>query len=298
MPLDHRLGRGRGRDLSAKDCEAWFRFVSELAADLSGDRVVFPTAFETTLRLRDLLRSETASADDIARAVSADPLLSARLVQIANSAAFAADGRPVCTIRTAVLRLGLSQVRHVAVALAMSQLVTYRKMVPYRELCQRMLAHSRWVASISVVLAREHAGTDAGVAYLAGLVHDIGVFYLLYRLAERQDFFDNQDELLALIRDWHGQIGHAVLGALDVPEEIQLAIADHDEARRVVSLARLADLLFVANVLAEEASEASSPFADDGAPGRLGAGIERIGDYRATVAAHRDELLDLTRTFA
>ncbi len=283
--------------MSAKDCEAWFRFVSELAADLSSGRVVFPTAFETTYRLRELMRSSTAGADEIARAVSADPLLSARLVQVANSAALAPGGRTVNTVRAAVVRLGLEQVRNLSVALAMAQLVTYRHMVPYRLLCQQMLAHSRWVAAISVVLAREHSTTDAGVAFFAGLVHDIGVFYLLYRLAERRDLYATEAELLALLHDWHGQIGHAVLGALDVPEDILQAVADHDEPRHVVSLTQLADLLFVANALAQEEPPASAPVAGETRAADARA-IERIEAYRATVAGQRDELLELTRTFA
>jgi len=283
--------------LSAQDCEAWFRFVSELAAELSSDKVVFPTSFEMTFKLRELMRSESVGAAEITRAVSADPLLSARLVQVANSAALSAGGTKVGTVRAAVVRLGLEQVRNLAAALAMAQLVTYRHMVPYRELCQRMLSHSRWVAAIAVVLAREHSRIDAGVAFLAGLIHDIGFFYLLYRLAERKGFFSNDHELLALLHDWHGQIGHAVLATLDLPDEILEAVADHDEPRRVSGLAQLADLLFVANALAQEQAESSAPVA--GAPVDVAPqAIEHVAAYRATLAAARQELLELTRTFA
>lgn len=283
--------------MSAKDCEAWFRFVSEMAADLSHGKIVFPTSFETTFKLRELLRSEIAGAAEITRAVSVDPLLSARLVQVANSAAFARDGRKVSDLRAAVVRLGLVQVRNLATAVAMAQLVTYRQMVPYRRLGQQMLEHSRWVAAVSVVLAREHTSLEAGTAYFAGLIHDIGVFYLLYRLAERPEFFEGEDELNALLHDWHGQIGHAVLATLDVPEEVQLAVADHDEPRPVRSIAQLSDLLYVANLMAQHEPLASAPIVGEAAVA-CDNGVEQFELYRATVAAAREEILELTRAFA
>lgn len=279
------------------DHQAWFAFVREIAADLSHGRVIFPTSFETTLRLRELLRSDEASARDVERAVAGDPLLSSKIIQVANSAAFSRGARPVSDIRAAVVRVGMIQVRNLAAAVAMSQMVTYRPMVPFKDLCQGMMNHCRRVAGVAMVLAREHSRVDPGTAYFTGLVHDIGVFYLLYRLAERREFFSNATELNALLHEWHGQIGHAVLATLDVPDEVQQAIAHHDEARPVRGIGQLADLLYVANALAQLTPEGRAPIVAECAH-PFEAEVEDLDSYVATIRDAEIEIADLARAFA
>lgn len=275
----------------------WLEFVHEVAADLSDGRLVFPTSFDITIKLRELLRSETAGIDEITQAISADPLLAARLIQVANSAAFASAGGSTSNIRAAVVRLGLEQVRNLAMAVAMAQLVTYRQMVPYRALGQKLLQHSRWVAGCSVILAREHSAIDAGSAYFAGLIHDIGVFYLLFRLSHHTEFVMETSELHALLREWHGQIGHAVLATLGVPEIFQDAVAEHESIRPIHGLAQLPDLLFVANLLAESEPAGRSPLGRESAAGG-GVTVDRLETYRASVVGARGEIESLSRAFA
>lgn len=279
------------------DNQAWFNFVREIAADLSHGRVVFPTSFETTLKLRELLRSDDAGAAEIERAVAADPLLSSKIVQVANSAAFSRGSASVCDIRAAIVRIGLHQVRNLATAVAMSQMVTYRQMLPYKDICQGMMAHCRRVAAVAAVLAREHSAQDSGKAYFAGLIHDIGVFYLLYRLSDRTEFFSNARELNALLHEWHGQIGHAVLATLDVPEDIQTAVADHDEPRAVRNVAQLADLIYVANLIAQLSRDGRAPIAGSSGDD-LAAQVDQLDVYQATVASAENEIADLARAFA
>lgn len=279
------------------DHQAWFEFVREIAADLSHGRVIFPTSFETTLKLRELMRSDSASARDIERAISADPLLSSKIVQVANSAAFSRGGPRVSDVRSAVVRIGLNQVRSLSAAVAMSQMVTYRQMVPFKELCQGMMRHSRRVAGVALVLAREHSRIDPGKAFFTGLVHDIGVFYLIYRVADRTDLFRDMAELSMLLHEWHGQIGHAVLVTLDVPEEVQEAIAHHDEPRPVRTVNLLPDLLYVANLIAQMSPEGQAPIAGDNG-GALAAQVDELAVYVETVRAASAEIADLSGAFA
>ena len=275
----------------------WLEFVHDVAADLSDGKLVFPTSFDITIKLRELLRSETAGVSEITQAISADPLLAARLVQVANSAANATAGGPVSDIRAAVVRLGLEQVRNLALAVAMAQLVTYRQMVPYRALGQKLLQHSRWVAGCSVILARDHSTIDAGTAYFAGLIHDIGVFYLLYRISRNSEFSMETQELHAMLREWHGQIGHAVLATLNVPEIFQEAAAEHEALRPIHGLAQLPDLIHVANLLAEAEPVGRSPLSGGGPPTDAGH-VVRMQAYRASVVSARGEIETLSRAFA
>jgi HD-like signal output (HDOD) protein len=241
------------------------------------------------MRLRELLRSDESSIGDIARVVMLDPLLASKVMQVANSAALNPAGAPVNDIPAAVLRIGSNNVRNLAMAIAMQQLRTYKEMKPYDQMCDRFLQHCRQVAAICFVLAREFSRVSPDTAMFAGLVHDIGLFYLTYRVAGRADFQIEHNELLALLTDWHGSIGHAVLSAMGIPENIQAAVAHHGEPRQVDQLRELGDILYVGNQLARRAGVDNTEFefaeelADE-------ATIRDFPRYVETLAAKADEI--------
>ncbi len=93
---------------SGKDA---FQFVQALAAELSQGAVDIPGFPAIVTRVRQVLSDESASADKVARVVGADPVLAARLLNLANSAAILGNGRPATELRTAVSRVGLNAVR-------------------------------------------------------------------------------------------------------------------------------------------------------------------------------------------
>jgi HD-like signal output (HDOD) protein len=69
-----------------------FQMLTDIAKELSGE-VVFPTYFDAVLRLRKVLHDPAESIANIAHAVSVEPLISAKLLHLANSVAFNPEGR-------------------------------------------------------------------------------------------------------------------------------------------------------------------------------------------------------------
>lgn len=271
-----------------------FKFIQEIAADLSKGSVVFPTSFNTTMKLRELLRSENSSLGDLVAIAALDPLLAARLLQVANSTAFNPGGSAVRDLRSAVMRLGVANVRALALSVAMQQLRTYKEMQRFDSLCERFMQHSRQVAAVAFVIAREHTSLPPETALFAGLVHDVGLFYLLYRIALRHDLDLDSEGVQQLLNDWHGSIGQAVLSALGVPEDILQAIDRHDQPRRIDKLGDLGDLLFVGNqlVMRDGPESAKLAWLDDALGESL---IRDIDQYLATMAAKRDEIQAIAR---
>jgi HD-like signal output (HDOD) protein len=99
-----------------------YDFLQALAADLSSRQISFPTFTGATIRVRTALADPGIDVERLARAISAEPLLPARLIHIANSVAMNPGGKPVSDVRSAVMRVGHDVVRSTAVALAMEQL--------------------------------------------------------------------------------------------------------------------------------------------------------------------------------
>ena len=72
-----------------------FKFVQDLASDLSNDEFDLPGFPDVVMRLHKTLADENSAAADIVKLISSEPSLAARLIQLANSAAFNAEGHEI-----------------------------------------------------------------------------------------------------------------------------------------------------------------------------------------------------------
>lgn len=227
-----------------------FQMLEDIAQELAGD-VVFPTAFDLVMRLRKALQNPDISLDRIAEMIVLDPLISVRLIGMANSAAYSRGGPEIKSVKAAVNRLGLNAVRSTALAIAMNQLLRAKELVAFSDLADRIWQHSLHAAAAAEVVARHMTRISTDEALLAGLVHDLGAFYMLYRASQYSELKARPDTVKYLITQWHESIGHTLLLALGLPETIADATRDHDVPRPCpVPPRSLADVVYVANLLA------------------------------------------------
>ena len=78
-----------------------------------------PSPKGVALAIMEICRRDDARIDEIARVVQTDPALSSRLLQLANTAAANTTGRPFVAVSEAVMRLGMSTVRQLAVGFSL-----------------------------------------------------------------------------------------------------------------------------------------------------------------------------------
>jgi len=227
-----------------------FSILEDIASDLSGEVVSFPIFLDITFQVRSALRKPDLTIEQLGTVVSAEPLMSTKIIRLANSAAINRSGRPIVDINSAIARIGMEAVRTVSFAVAMEQLLSSKKMAPFEALSRRLWEHTMHVAALSRVLARRLTQVHPDEAMFVGLVHDIGVFYLLSRAANFPELVDDPAELHQLLVQWHDSIGHALLAAMGLPEEILVVVQEHEMERSVASPTTLAEVIFVANKLA------------------------------------------------
>ena len=227
-----------------------FRILEDIARDLSGELVSFPTFLDITFQVRTALKDPKLTIDRLARLVEAEPLMSAKVVRMANSVAMNPSGRAIADVRNAITRIGMEAVRSVSFAVAMEQLLRSKNMAPFEALSKRLWEHSMHVAALCRLLARKVGGINPDEAMFAGMVHDIGVFYLLSRAGSFPELIDNRDELNQMLVQWHDSIGHALLSAMGQSDELLAAVQEHETGRAITKLKTLSDLVFVAHMLA------------------------------------------------
>ena len=227
-----------------------FRILEDVARDLSGEVVSFPTFLDITFQVRTALKNPNLTVDQLATLIGAEPMMSTRIIRMSNSVAMNSSGRAIVDVKSAISRVGMEAVRSVSFAVAMEQLLGSKKMAPFEGLSHRLWEHTIHVAALCRVLARKLARINPDEAMFAGLVHDIGVFYLLSRAANFPELIEDKAELHQLLVQWHDNIGHALLAAMGIGEAVLQAVQEHEIERPVPVVKNLADVLFIANKLA------------------------------------------------
>jgi HD-like signal output (HDOD) protein len=229
-----------------------FEFVSALAAELSGGAIELPSFPEVAVRVQRILGEESASCDRVVRVLGAEPMLAARTLALANSAALSPGGPPVTELRAAIQRLGFDALRTAAVSFAMAQL---RRAQAYRGIERQLNAlwqHSVQVACNAFVIARRVSRVNPDTAMFTGLIHGVGKLYILTRAGRYPALFADAHAYGQLVRDWHANIAKALLENWSTPEEIVTAVHSYEDAERDLrgSVAALADVLALAELLA------------------------------------------------
>lgn len=227
-----------------------FRMLEDIAKELAGE-VVFPTYFDTAFRLRKALQDPDLPIARIAGIVNVEPLVAAKVMQMANSAFYNPDGAPVRNLPAAISRVGVDLVRTTALAIALSQITRASEMMIFSDLARDLWDHSLRTAAAARILARTHTRINPDEALLAGLVHDLGAFYMLYRAAQYPELRARPETVKHLILQWHESIGVTLLNALGMPEDIVQATVDQGTPLgSPTTVQSLAEIVRVGNILA------------------------------------------------
>lgn len=147
-----------------------------------GDRI--PSLPAVVGRLNEMVCDPDCAVSEIARVLSTDEGLVARVLRVANSAFYALPGR-VSTIPLAITILGITTLRNLVIGTALADLT--RSLTGSLEEAERLWDHSVDVGVWSRWIARKVGGLDPEEAFTAGLLHDIGKGLVLRALpADRQ----------------------------------------------------------------------------------------------------------------
>ena len=228
-----------------------FQFVERLSAELSSGNLKLPAFPDVAVRVKQALEGDDVSADKVAKVVGSDPVLSARLLKVANSNFANRSGAMIKDLRTAIARLGYDLAYSTAVSLAVEQILQSKSVGDLRDHLKVLWKHSVHVSAIAYVIAKKHSKINPDEAMLAGLLHDIGKFYILTRTKDHPELFSDPQALDELIANWHTGIGQAILEAWGFSEDITNTANEHDDLERPrVGLPDVIDVVITANLCA------------------------------------------------
>lgn len=97
-----------------------FQMLEDIPRELARN-VTFPTSFYVACKLRKTLQDRKRTLDDIVHVLALEPLISAKLIQLANTPRYNHNGKRHVDLQSAVSGLGIETVRSTALAIVMAQ---------------------------------------------------------------------------------------------------------------------------------------------------------------------------------
>jgi len=240
--------------------------LAAIAAEIQGSVISFPTTARVALRIRQALGDPNCPASTATRLIAAEPLLAARIVGVANSALYPRSDRVITDLSAAIARVGFAMARSLATALVLRQMANAPANLAHRAAAAQLWDHTTRMAALASVLARRVTGQNPETALFAGLVHEVGGFYLISQAAEfpgildgdlaHHWFHDACDEDAAagggaacLRPSFESRIGGAVLESLAVPAPVVEAVETIWGGHLTLPPATLGDTLLLADQL-------------------------------------------------
>jgi HPt (histidine-containing phosphotransfer) domain-containing protein len=105
------------------------------------------------------------------------------------------------------------------------------------------------VAALTFTIA-SRCNINADESMLAGLLHNVGKIYILARANRHNSLFKDPAALQQVLRDWHANVGKAIVENWGFPEHICEAIGEHENIDRTVGYPDVTDVLTVAVMMA------------------------------------------------
>lgn len=135
----------------------------------------FPTLPIIITKVFDICEDETSTVDDLAKVVSFDQSITARILKLANSAYFGYL-RKVNTLSKAITILGFNTIKSLAISASVFDTFKKIKSNYYFDRCQFWI-HSIGVGVLARMISTKLKKGNPEVAFIDGLLHDIGKLF-------------------------------------------------------------------------------------------------------------------------
>ncbi len=221
-----------------RDADAPASADDRLRESIASGKLEVPMLSRSAGEVIALCSGEDVDARLLALKIQQDPALAAEVLRIANSASFA-GGNAIVSLQQAIARMGLERIREIALAIAL-------KSDLFRSRGQEARLRMVWRDAVAAAAwAREVARAcrvNAEMAYLGGLLHNIGIPVLLRTIDKLGLVLD--DEALARTLEEHAAAaGVMLVQRWSLPAQLAAVIRDHraascdDVTVRIVSTA-------------------------------------------------------------
>lgn len=219
-----------------------------------------PPIPEIVFKLNEKLHSPDADIREIAKMIATDPVLTAKVISVANSAYYSAGRITIKDLSMAIGRLGLRQISNIVMSFSVIQQFVDNTLLDRSKFWLHSIAVSFCSHALSAILKMSMEEQDQ--AYIAGMMHDIGIQVFCYIAPDSYsnllsklvgDHRNNPKFNLNAVEHSAFRADHADVGAVyvqhwwPVDQQIVQVIADHHKDPHDTSLSTLAKIVIISN---------------------------------------------------
>jgi putative nucleotidyltransferase with HDIG domain len=211
---------------------------------------------QVALKILRLMDENKYDIDPIAREIQKDQVMTARMLQLANSSIFGTRRR-ITSVDHAVVYLGQDLMVKLILSAAVQGYFAQSGMG--YALCKGgIYHHSVGCAHVAEALARQTGCEDPARAYTAGLLHDIGKVVLDQYVTPARPFFyreimDTEDDVLSIethvLRVKHTDVGAVLARLWSLPEPLIRVIQHHHHPHHCPDVDALCVTVYLADLL-------------------------------------------------
>jgi putative nucleotidyltransferase with HDIG domain len=223
---------------------------------LATGQLQLPVMPEASALLLSMTSSDDCTIQELSDVVQRDPLLAAHLLRIANSALYS-PSYPASSLRLAIARLGILELRRVAITIACQSKIF--RLRGWEAEVEELFLHSLATALYASEIAKMVRIGDEE-AFLGGLLHDVGHAVVLQGLCDMEKKLQlslPRPAMKTLADIHHTRIGGRLIEQWGLSPRLAEVIGRHHEEvkKPTASLAivHLADTLAYADPQAIEA---------------------------------------------
>lgn len=181
----------------------------EITALFKSKSITLPSLPEIALYIKSVLEKDDVSTKKLAKIIQMDPVISARLVQVANSPLYGGETQSN-SIQDALEQIGVDGVRTIVMGVVLRDLFMPNTQAVIDAMTQ-FYEHSIRTGVVCYALAKKLPGFNRDQAFMAGILHDIGVVPILVVADRHPQIADKSNNLAAVLAHLKSYIGGMIL---------------------------------------------------------------------------------------
>ena len=217
---------------------------------LTKEPLKVPMMPQVASKVMTLTSDPDVELSDLSNLIHRDPALAARVLQIANSAAYRGS-EEIDSLQGAVQRLGMRTLSEIIFSVSLR--VGVFRVPGFDAEVNQLWQH----ALFSGYFAKEIAhlrGISGESLFLCGLLHTIGklpVFQLMASLAQQLKFVIKPETIEALLEEFHEEVSAHMAREWKLPQMVQIACSNYKNYTEAPACVEEAATTYLADLLAK-----------------------------------------------
>ena len=202
---------GESEDYLLKKENASIREIfTKIIQNFTAGKITPPVMPQVVRDVQSVIKRKSSTADDVAKVIERDPVISLRLISVANSPVYRGI-QEIRNVKEAIPRMGLKETLNIIIAISNKSLYETDR-TQFRIFMDKLWVHSLASAYGAKLIAEHLEITDSEKFFLLGLVHDIGKSLLLKAFTDISEIKNiNFDVIQANIQQGHQSVGGVLL---------------------------------------------------------------------------------------